>query len=185
MATCQIILDTLNIVSATQLLSWHFALISYHWLTIFVGFDDAGYDLLQQCKEGGRRLCSKEEENIVTLDHIDVMQLGGISRQHKMKMISQELKARLEKHKATVEQWSEDVVWLWGQCQPLPNKPHINQWHDLIERIAAQKKKVAVEEELEAAAIDVQHLDGEDANEEWIDETDLAGLEEDLEAATL
>ncbi|PLW37728.1 hypothetical protein PCANC_02188 [Puccinia coronata f. sp. avenae] len=79
-----------------------------------------------------------------------------------MKMISQELKARLEKHKATVEQWSEDVVWLW-----------------------AQKKKVAVEEELEAAAIDVQHLDGEDANEEWIDETDLAGLEEDLEAATL
>ncbi|PLW07214.1 hypothetical protein PCASD_26364 [Puccinia coronata f. sp. avenae] len=79
-----------------------------------------------------------------------------------MKMISQELKARLEKHKATVEQWSEDVVWLW-----------------------AQKKKVAVEEELEAAAIAVQHLDGEDANEEWIDETDLAGLEEDLEAATL
>ncbi|PLW26095.1 hypothetical protein PCANC_24512 [Puccinia coronata f. sp. avenae] len=80
-----------------------------------------------------------------------------------MKMISQELKARLEKHKALVEQWSEDVVWLW----------------------ARKANEVAVEEELEAAAIDVQHLDGEDANEEWIDETDLAGLEEDLVAATL
>ncbi|PLW19176.1 hypothetical protein PCASD_20545 [Puccinia coronata f. sp. avenae] len=103
-----------------------------------------------------------------------------------MKMISRELKARLEKHKALVEQWSEDVVWLWGQCQPLPNKPHIKQWNDLIERIAARKaNEVAVEEELEAAAIDVQHLDGEDANEEWIDETDHAGLEEDLVAATL
>jgi hypothetical protein len=54
------------------------------------------------------------------------MHLGGISQKHKMKMVSEELKACLEKDEVLLEHWLEDVIWLWGRCQLLPNKPHIN-----------------------------------------------------------
>jgi hypothetical protein len=98
-----------------------------------------------------------------------------------MQIVSQELKSRLEKHKVLLEQWSGDVFWLWGRCQPLPNKLHIKEWHDLMGRIATRKEsEAAVEKDLEEAAIDVGILDGEDANEEWINESNLTGLADDL-----
>ena len=71
-----------------------------------------------------------------------------------------------------LEHWLEDVIWLWSRCQPLPNKPHIKQWHDLMGQIATRKARkaseAAVDEDVEGAAIDVGTLDGEDANNQWI-----------------
>jgi hypothetical protein len=122
-----------------------------------------------------------KEEDVVPLDHIDVMQMGGISRRHKMKLVAQEMKVSLEKHKILVEQWSEDVVWLWVRCQPLPNKPHIHQWHDLMAWIAMQKaSEEAIEKDVEEAAIDMGSLNSEDASKDWIRETDLASIEDNL-----
>jgi hypothetical protein len=98
-----------------------------------------------------------------------------------MKIVAREMKVFLDKHKILVEQWSEDVLWLWSRCQPLPNRPHIHQWHELMARIATQKaREEAIDEDVEEAAIDMGALNGEDASKDWIRETDLTGIEDDL-----
>ncbi|KAA1119937.1 hypothetical protein PGT21_036409 [Puccinia graminis f. sp. tritici] len=83
---------------------------------------------------------------------------------------------RLDKHEVLVEEWSEDVVWLWSMCQPIPNKPHIQQWHELINRIRTRKVRrdngVGIDETLEDTVIEVGALDGdgEDASNEMVNE---------------
>ncbi|KAA1115642.1 hypothetical protein PGTUg99_018995 [Puccinia graminis f. sp. tritici] len=126
--------------------------------------------------ENGHRISGAEEERLVPLDHIDEMYLGGISRRQKFKMIERELRTRLDEHEALVEDWSEDVIWLWSMCQPIPNKPYIKQWHELISRIRTRKTRSetggGIDETLEDTVIEVGALDGdgEDASDEWINE---------------
>ncbi|KAA1103499.1 hypothetical protein PGT21_013899 [Puccinia graminis f. sp. tritici] len=112
------------------------------------------------------------------------MHLGGVGRILKMKLVRFELESQLLVHEALVEQWSNDIVWLWDRCQPLPNKPHIAQWHDLIRRIRLRKEGSVeevnnIDEHLEEAVLEEGALDGEDADEEWINETEAAGVEAD------
>ncbi|PLW36563.1 hypothetical protein PCANC_15494 [Puccinia coronata f. sp. avenae] len=158
--------------------------ISHHnHLSNYIAYIEDRYEQLRRYHRqmSGLPDSEVEEEDVVPLDHIDAMHMGGISRRHKMKLIVQEMKVSLEKHEILVEQWSEDVVWLWARCQPLPNKPHIHQWHDLMARIATRKaSEEAIDEDVEEAAIDMGALDGEDASKDWIRETDLAGIEDDL-----
>ncbi|PLW28366.1 hypothetical protein PCANC_23999 [Puccinia coronata f. sp. avenae] len=62
-------------------------------------------------------------------------------------------------------------------------KHKMKMWHNLMGQIATRKaSEAAVDEDVEEAAIDVGTLDGEDANNKWIIESDLTGLADNLAA---
>jgi hypothetical protein len=93
-----------------------------------IGFILTTYSVFLEYNVLIQHLPRDEEEQQVPLDHIDKMDLGGASRQHKIKLIDQELGICLKEHEVLMENWSANVVWLWNRCQPLTNKPHISMW---------------------------------------------------------
>ncbi|KAA1132381.1 hypothetical protein PGTUg99_004211 [Puccinia graminis f. sp. tritici] len=160
------------------------AVAHYDHLTKFIVYLLDRHNLLKRLNKSEPRVSIKEQLRLVPLDHIDQMHLGGVGRLLKMKMVRYELESRLLLHETLVEQWSNDIVWLWDRCQLLPNKPHITQWHDLLRRIHLHKQGSAdevngVDEHLEEAVLEEGALDGEDADDKWINETDAAGVEAD------
>ncbi|PLW50273.1 hypothetical protein PCASD_01704 [Puccinia coronata f. sp. avenae] len=165
----------------TRAVGW--AISHHNHLKNYIAYIENRYEQLRRYHQAGSVFpnVELEEEDFVPLDHIDAMRLGGMNRRQKMKIVAREMKVFLDKHKILVEQWSEDVLWLWSRCQPLPNRPHIHQWHELMARIATQKaREEAIDEDVEEAAIDMGALDGEDTSKDWIRETDLTGIEDNL-----
>ncbi|KAA1106725.1 hypothetical protein PGTUg99_014882 [Puccinia graminis f. sp. tritici] len=151
--------------------------ISHHaHLVEYIAYLQKRYDLLSKKDENGNRLSGVDEERLVPFDCVDGMDLGGLNRRLKIKLVQQELYTRIDEHEVLVEEWSEDIVWLWSMCQPLPNKPHIKQWHDLINRIRGRKVRrdngVGIDETLEDTVIEAGALDGdgEDASDDLVDE---------------
>jgi hypothetical protein len=136
----------------------------------------SGYDLL------GQNLPSDEEERRVPLDHIDNMELGGASRRHKMKLILHELVDRTAEHKNQMENWSNDVVWLWDRCQLAPNKPNITAWLQVLSAIRRNREnanRAYMDDDVEEAIL--KDDAGEEANDEWINEQDLTDLQVDVD----
>ncbi|KAA1120371.1 hypothetical protein PGTUg99_003121 [Puccinia graminis f. sp. tritici] len=154
--------------------------IAHHaHLVEYIGYLHKRYDRLNQKDEHGKCLHGAEEERLVPFDCVDQMDLGRVNRRLKIKLVEQEMFTRLNEHKVLVEEWSEDVVWLWSMCQPIPNKPHIQQWHELINQIRTRKVRrdngVGIDETLEDTVIEVGALDGDgkDASDEMVNENEV------------
>ncbi|EFP81108.2 uncharacterized protein PGTG_07360 [Puccinia graminis f. sp. tritici CRL 75-36-700-3] len=107
-------------------------------------------------------------------DHLDRIHLTNISRSDKVKLIQKELLNRLAIHNNLVEEWSENVTWLWGCCQPTENQSFVQIWNDLVKQVKQEKlnnfadlnnAEDALEEIVSGEVVD----DGEDADGSWVD----------------
>ncbi|PLW31901.1 hypothetical protein PCANC_22747 [Puccinia coronata f. sp. avenae] len=154
----------------TRAVGW--AITHHTHLVSFQEYIKGRYDLL------GQNLPSDEEERRVPLDHIDNMDLGGDSQRHKMKLILHELVDRTAEHENQMENWSNDVVWLWDRCQLAPNKPNITAWLQVLSAIRRNREnanRAYMDDDVEEAILNDDA--GEEANDEWINEQDLTDLQ--------
>ncbi|WAR53832.1 hypothetical protein PtB15_3B341 [Puccinia triticina] len=100
--------------------------------------------------------------------------MANISRFDKVQSIQKELLSRLANHNNLVEEWSENVVWLWNNCQPTQNQEFMTRWNKLLEDIQQEKLDYFpnldnIDDDLEQVISGEVVDDGEDAEEEWID----------------
>ncbi|PLW19874.1 hypothetical protein PCANC_09273 [Puccinia coronata f. sp. avenae] len=110
--------------------------------------------------------------------NVDSIQMVGMNRKNKIKCIARELHMRLFSHQTLVQDWSDDVRWLWGVCQPKENKQLINAWTELMDQVRSVRRGWGLEEDsgdlidedVEEAALNVDEDDGEDAEDDWVDE---------------
>ncbi|OAV86558.1 hypothetical protein PTTG_03307 [Puccinia triticina 1-1 BBBD Race 1] len=107
-------------------------------------------------------------------DHLDQIPMANISRFDKVQSIQKELLSRLANHNDLVEEWSENVVWLWNNCQPTQNQEFMTRWNKLLEDIQQEKLDYFpnldnIDDDLEQVISGEVVDDGEDAEEEWID----------------
>ncbi|KNE87981.1 hypothetical protein PSTG_18625 [Puccinia striiformis f. sp. tritici PST-78] len=75
--------------------------------------------------------------------------------------------AELENHGTLMDDWSEHISWLWTRCQPEGNRGYIADWDQMIRKIRRgnpTEDQPQVEEEIEAAVLEVGLDDGEDAD---------------------
>ncbi|KAI7966756.1 hypothetical protein MJO29_000033 [Puccinia striiformis f. sp. tritici] len=106
-------------------------------------------------------------------DHLDELVLGDILRVDKLLLIKRELTRSTLEHANLVDEWSDNVSWLWKRCQPTGNEAHFQQWFALVER-AYQLRVDAlpyvddVDDWIEEAVLDEEHDDGDDAHEDMI-----------------
>ncbi|KAA1113241.1 hypothetical protein PGT21_026162 [Puccinia graminis f. sp. tritici] len=107
-------------------------------------------------------------------DHVDRIHLTNITRGDKVKLIHKELLNRLASHNELVEEWSDNITWLWGSCQPTENLTFIQDWNNLLRQIKQEKLdnfpdlndvNDVLEEIVSGEVVD----DGEDTEEVWVD----------------
>ncbi|KAA1102587.1 hypothetical protein PGTUg99_020490 [Puccinia graminis f. sp. tritici] len=132
-------------------------------------------------------------------DHLDNLILGDFNREEKLKVIKAEIHERLLIHSTLLEDWSENILWLWARCQPSNNRHYINQWYQLMSHIQNdranarrnpsnalellpdvdfQDVRIAlanINEAMEDAVLDVDIDDGEDVDEALITEAGIEG----------
>ncbi|KAI7934170.1 hypothetical protein MJO28_017269 [Puccinia striiformis f. sp. tritici] len=107
-------------------------------------------------------------------DHIDNLSLGEMSRLGKLELIKHEMKIELNHHGSLLEDWSNNIAWLWRRCQPRSSHPLLQQWNSVLDQIRREGPEsnnlplLFVEDELEDAVLEVDHDDGEDVAEETI-----------------
>ncbi|WAR63976.1 hypothetical protein PtB15_16B135 [Puccinia triticina] len=90
-------------------------------------------------------LSSKTDDTRPPDEHIDSLPMAGMTYRQKLKCINQELRLRLSTHKVLVQDWSDDVMWLWDK---LPD----------------------IDEELEDVLLDNEGDDGDYAKDDWVNE---------------
>ncbi|KAA1087606.1 hypothetical protein PGT21_034505 [Puccinia graminis f. sp. tritici] len=106
----------------------------------------------------------------VPIDHIDAIHLPGLNRKEKANVIKIELGNRLASHNELVEEWSENLMWLWDHCQPVENQSFLNTWKALLQDVrkegyANSINSVDIDETLEDDILHKVADDGEDAND--------------------
>ncbi|KAA1138316.1 hypothetical protein PGTUg99_030174 [Puccinia graminis f. sp. tritici] len=106
----------------------------------------------------------------VPIDHIDAIHLPGLNRKEKANVIKIELGNRLASHNELVEEWSENLMWLWDHCQPVENQSFLNTWKALLQDVrkegyANSINSVDIDETLEDDILHEVADDGEDAND--------------------
>ena len=105
-------------------------------------------------------------------DDLDMVVLGTLSRRDKIKLIGKELLNRLATHNDLIEDWSENLQWLWANCQPAGNDSFLAGWKSLLEEVKKVKKgrdgdllAEEVDDTLEEAVLGEVVDDGEEAAE--------------------
>ncbi|KAI9623595.1 hypothetical protein KEM48_009362 [Puccinia striiformis f. sp. tritici PST-130] len=90
----------------------------------------------------------------------------AISRS-RYKMVIKMCEADLEIHGTLMDDWSEQISWLWTRCQPEGNQYYIAEWDQMIQRIGRgnpTEDQPQVEEQVEATVLEVDLDDGKDAD---------------------
>ncbi|KAA1076872.1 hypothetical protein PGT21_022759 [Puccinia graminis f. sp. tritici] len=109
------------------------------------------------------------------LDHIDSLSLGECSRLDKLQLVANELQARLRLHSQLIQDWSDNVTWLWRRCQPFSNRGSIGEWNNLVEQLSRSDgtSSSTIDDELEDLMLDENVDDGEDVEERLISNTEV------------
>ena len=120
----------------------------------------------------------KTNRNDIIEDYIDRMPLAKIGRQDKLKLIRKELRNRKLSHGCLMDEWNEDIMWLWEHCQPAGNEDFCQVWIDLIAQVNSSVLPVSaveqdVDDVLEEAVMGELVNDGEDAQDGWVSENEL------------
>ncbi|POV94785.1 hypothetical protein PSHT_16016 [Puccinia striiformis] len=121
-----------------------------------------------------KRIGSIRNDPTTTADHIDNLPLGSMSRLEKLDLIKHEMKIELNNHGSLLQDWDNDIAWLWSRCQPQSSRPLLQRWDSTLDRIRREEPEsnslplLLVEDEIEDAVLEVDHDDGEDVAEETI-----------------
>ncbi|KAI7948552.1 hypothetical protein MJO29_010217 [Puccinia striiformis f. sp. tritici] len=97
-----------------------------------------------------------------------------MSRLEKLDLIKHEMKIELNNHGSLLQDWDNDIAWLWSRCQPQSSRPLLQRWDSTLDRIRREEPEsnslplLLVEDEIEDAVLEVDHDDGEDVAEETI-----------------
>ncbi|KAI7943759.1 hypothetical protein MJO28_011287 [Puccinia striiformis f. sp. tritici] len=134
-----------------------------------VGWGVAYYQRLRDTIRHLRgRLATLDVGNIALQpDYIDAIPIDGAISRSRYKMIIKMCEAELENHGTLMDDWSEHISWLWTRCQPEGNRGYIADWDQMIRKIRRgnpTEDQPQVEEEIEAAVLEVGLDDGEDAD---------------------
>ncbi|KAH9455406.1 hypothetical protein Pst134EA_022874 [Puccinia striiformis f. sp. tritici] len=134
-----------------------------------VGWGVAYYQRLRDTIRHLRgRLATLDVGNIALQpDYIDAIPIDGAISRSRYKMIIKMCEADLENHGTLMDDWSEHISWLWTRCQPEGNRGYIADWDQMIRKIRRgnpTEDQPQVEEEIEAAVLEVGLDDGEDAD---------------------
>ncbi|KAA1130419.1 hypothetical protein PGTUg99_015687 [Puccinia graminis f. sp. tritici] len=124
------------------------------------------------------------DQGEVREDFINNLPMDGMNAVEKYRVIGDELRARLALHAVVVEEWSDDIIWLWDRCQPINNRGHISQWHDLLAEVKRNQPPTLpespdihttlqdIDDGLEEIIINGHLDDGEDAEENLMTDDD-------------
>ncbi|KAI9603647.1 hypothetical protein KEM48_000408 [Puccinia striiformis f. sp. tritici PST-130] len=106
-------------------------------------------------------------ETALQPNYIDVIPIDGAISRSRYKMVIKMCEADLEIHGTLMDDWSEQISWLWTRCQPEGNRYYIAEWDQMIRRIRRgnpTEDQPQVEGQVEATVLEVDLDDGEDAD---------------------
>ncbi|KAA1117974.1 hypothetical protein PGT21_028967 [Puccinia graminis f. sp. tritici] len=122
----------------------------------------------------------------IKLDYIDNLELCGLSRLDKLRVIRKILRHHRSTHATLVGEWHSHVMWLCSHCQPANNRIALQQqWQQMrheIRRDQAESVVVntgEVDAALEEGVLEVGQDDGEDADGNWMTDEELEDNQEE------
>ncbi|KAI9613904.1 hypothetical protein H4Q26_009754 [Puccinia striiformis f. sp. tritici PST-130] len=132
------------------------------------GWGVAYYNCLQETiRQVGRLATLDLGETALQPNYIDAIPIDGAISRSRYKMVIKMCEADLEIHGTLMDDWSEQISWLWTRCQPEGNQYYIAEWDQMIQRIGRgnpTEDQPQVEEQVEATVLEVDLDDGKDAD---------------------
>ncbi|KAI9609814.1 hypothetical protein KEM48_002679 [Puccinia striiformis f. sp. tritici PST-130] len=119
-----------------------------------------------------------ERPDDVELNRFDNIDIHGVDRRGKLKMIRKELRQRREAHTALLEEWHPHVMWLAKNCQPTAYcAVMLTNWQKMkaemeFEKAGGMADRAEVNGALEEVVLDVALNDGEDVEDDQISGSD-------------
>ncbi|KAH9461465.1 hypothetical protein Pst134EA_017770 [Puccinia striiformis f. sp. tritici] len=119
-----------------------------------------------------------ERPDDVKLNRFDNIDIHGVDRRGKLKMIRKELRQRREAHTALLEEWHPHVMWLAKNCQPTAYcAVMLTNWQKMkaemeFEKAGGMADRAEVNGALEEVVLDVALNDGEDVEDDQISGSD-------------
>ncbi|KAH9460739.1 hypothetical protein Pst134EB_008897 [Puccinia striiformis f. sp. tritici] len=110
-------------------------------------------------------------------DYLDELELGDILRLDKLQLIKHEVTRCTIEHAILVDEWKDNISWLWQRCQPTGNDDHFRQWLALVEKANGLVRSTSphvddVDDWIEEVVLDEEHDDGDDVNEDVISQVE-------------
>ncbi|EHS64309.1 uncharacterized protein PGTG_20921 [Puccinia graminis f. sp. tritici CRL 75-36-700-3] len=122
----------------------------------------------------------------VELDYIDNLELYGLSRWDKLRVIRKLLRHQRSTHVTLVNEWHSHVLWLNSHCQPANNRSELQQqWQKMRHEIRRDQAESIVtnlgevDVALEEGVLEVGQDDGEDADGNWMTDEEVEDNQED------
>ncbi|KAH9458580.1 hypothetical protein Pst134EB_010877 [Puccinia striiformis f. sp. tritici] len=119
-----------------------------------------------------------ERPDDVELNRFDNIDIHGVDRRGKLKMIRKELRQRREAHTALLKEWHPHVMWLAKNCQPTAYcAVMLTNWQKMkaemeFEKAGGMADRAEVNGALEEVVLDVALNDGEDVEDDQISGSD-------------
>ncbi|KAA1100342.1 hypothetical protein PGTUg99_019945 [Puccinia graminis f. sp. tritici] len=140
-----------------------------------------------QCKKAIQVLNQPQTPDEIELDHFDKINVYGLARRAKLRLIRKEIRHRCIIHTALCKEWDHHVTWLAKHCQPASyGAIMLHDWQKMKEEMEFEKEggmadRAEVDGALEEAVLDMALDNGEDVDDDEISGSEDGDVDSDVE----